>query len=238
MQNFNQKIVIDQRAFNFNDGCRLLKMRYKECPFEEIADFWDDILPMTFQEIARTFSNVEERRIAISCLGIDNLVKEVNPILVDSSTIEKTTTWVGEDGTMTEVKFQDTYELYKVTAEALGLKEGNRSSNGIENYYYVKCKDTSTDRNYLIWVDIDSVAMTNNPDLSVWSVDNSHRNKVTAIQAVAWTIQTDIPEGCIDKIVRQGDCILVKPKKDPCSYARQERHLSEKEYLTLIVAES
>ena len=59
---------------------------------------------------------------------------------------------------------------------------------------------------------------------------------LNAIQAIAWTIQTNIPEGGIEKIVRQGDCILIKP--NTTERFRGERHLTEKEYKELLVAES
>ena len=84
---------------------------------------------------------------------------------------------------------------------------------------------------FLIWVDLRSVWQTNG---SKGSFDES---KKSAIQCIAWTIQTDIPVGSIEKIIRQGDCILIKPngKYKPLSTAR---HLTEKEYKELIVAES
>jgi hypothetical protein len=46
-----------------------------------------------------------------------------------------------------------------------------------------------------------------------------------------------VPQGKIAKIIRQGDCILIKPKGkyEPLS---TPRHLTEKEYKTLLVAES
>jgi hypothetical protein len=98
--------------------------------------------------------------------------------------------------------------------------------------YYVKCKDTSTDREYLIWVDADGVNTTNGG--SRWDSSNTGLN---AINAIAWTIQVDVQKGEIDKIIRQGDCILVKPKAD-ATILDTPRHLTGEEYLTLLVAES
>jgi hypothetical protein len=99
----------------------------------------------------------------------------------------------------------------------------------------VKCKDTSTDREYFIWVDAQSVYRTNNP--KQWLSSSSNFSKeINPIQAIAWTIQTDIKEGGIEKIVRQGDCVLIKKKKN--SERGSVRHLTEKEYLKLLVAES
>jgi hypothetical protein len=55
--------------------------------------------------------------------------------------------------------------------------------------------------------------------------------------AIAWTITTNVPQGNIEDIIRQGDCILIKPqgKYEPLNRAR---HLTEVEYKTLISAES
>jgi hypothetical protein len=100
------------------------------------------------------------------------------------------------------------------------------------NSHYVRCKDTSTDREYLLWVDFDSVKITNG-----FNYFDNKGFEVNSIMAIAWTIQTNVPVGNIEKIVRQGDCILIKPKGkyEPLS---RERHLTEKEYRTLLVSES
>ena len=225
------KIIINNVEFDYDLGCRLFKMKYAECPKDELADIWNDIQPMTFTEIAQNFKSIEQRRVAIGCLGLDNLVAQIKPILVDKSSIEKTTTWVGEDGKLIETKFTDTYELYKVSKES--LLEGADNSY-IEDAYYVKCKDTSTDRDYLIWVDLGSVNRTNNPN----SWFNRDTHTINAIQAVAWTIQTNIEKNNIEKIVRQGDCVLIKPINSKSEKIGETRHLTEKEYRELLVAES
>jgi hypothetical protein len=64
------------------------------------------------------------------------------------------------------------------------------------------------------------------------------KNKVKAIQAIAWTIQTNIEKGNIEKIVRQGDCVLIKPKNSELPTLDTPRHLTEEEYRKLMVAES
>jgi hypothetical protein len=224
------KIIIDNVQFPYNEGCRLLKLKHDtECPFEQLEDIWNDIEPLTFKEIAQ-FENLEQRRVAIVCLGLDKLVKEVKPKLLNSKTLSKQTMWF-ENGELVTKKFKDTYELYEVSGKYFseGLKETWRR---VEDCYYVKCKDTSTDREYLIWVDLNSVYRTNNGN--GWDYE---KTKVNAIQCVAWTIQTDIEEGNIEKIIRQGDCILIKPKSLTKGSGRV-RHLTEKEYKELLVAES
>jgi hypothetical protein len=113
--------------------------------------------------------------------------------------------------------------------EALGLENnGNWVRNGF--LYYVKCKDTSTDREYMLWVDENGVRRAN--DLH-WS-----NGKIDAIHAIAWTIQTTYHKGDILSIVRQGDCVLVKPVEGARSSSWSQRHLTKEEYLTLLKDES
>ncbi len=225
------KLVINNVEFPFDLGCGILKLKHKECPMAELDAFWNDIVPLTFGDIAK-LPNLEQRRIGILHLGLDRIVSEVNPKLLSSKTLTKNTTWIDTNGELVEHTFNDTYELYEVKGGYFseGVKDNFRT---MEDCHYVRCKDTSTDREYLIWVNLRSVYTTNELG-DVWSFDKS---KINAIQCIAWTIQTDIPKGNIEKIIRQGDCILIKPKGKytPLSTAR---HLTEKEYKKLLVAES
>jgi len=225
------KIIINNVAFDYNIGCKLLKTKYKNEPFGNLDDIWEDIVPMTFKEIATEIKNLEQRRIAIGCLGLDQIVKEVNPTLMRSETLKKQTTWVTPEGNLETKQFNDTYELWKVDGNK--WSEGTDARWGADDVFYIRCKDTSTDREYLIWIDAVDVARTNNKD-GWFSSDKSKH--ITPIQAIAWTIQTDIEKGGIDKIVRQGDCILIKMKQDATK--GRVRHLTEEEYKTLLVAES
>jgi hypothetical protein len=163
-------------------------------------------------------------------LGLERLASEVQPKLLSKKTLKKSTNWVDENGKLVTTKFNDTYELYEVSGEY--FNEGLQGWNKMANAYFVKLKDTSTDRNYFIWVEPQSVYNTNNENR--WGYDIK---KINAIQCIAWTIQTNVPQGSIEKIIRQGDCILIKPngKYEPLDSAR---HLTEKEYKELLVAES
>ena len=225
------QIVINNQKFPYDMGCRLLKLKHKDCPMVELEDIWNDIVPLTFKEIAK-LPNIEQRRVGILCLGLERLASEVQPKLLSKKTLKKSTTWVDENGNLVTTKFNDTYELYEVSGEY--FNEGIDRWRKMDNSYYIKVKDTSTDRNYFIWVNPRSVYNTNNENS--WS--NSYDiSKINAIECVAWTIQTNLPQGSIEKIIRQGDCILIKPKGKytPLDSAR---HLTEKEYKTLLVAES
>jgi hypothetical protein len=228
----DMKLVINNVEFPFDLGCRVLKLKHKEnCPMEQLEDFWNDIIPLSFKEIAK-LTNLEQRRIGILHLGLDKIITDVNPKLLSKKTLSKTTTWIDANGELVEHKFNDTYELYEV--EGSYFNEG-LNGRGVESCHYIRCKDTSTDREYLIWVDLRSVYNTNELG-DRWQFDQI-KSEVNAIQCIAWTIQTDIPKGNIEKIIRQGDCILIKPKGKykPLSGAR---HLTEQEYKTLLVAES
>jgi hypothetical protein len=221
------KCVIESRVFPFEVGSRLLKLKYDKCPddFVELKDIWDTIEPMDFGDIITMSGNVEDRRVALSCYGIERLVKNVRPTLLDSQSITKKTTWVDSDGVLQEKEYVDTYELYSVAGSHLHLRDS-------DTYTYVSCKDTSTDRQYLLWVDAGNIARVNNVR-NPWITPEKYIN---AVQAIAWTIQTTLAMGSIKKIIRQGDCILVKPTKNPSLV--DVRHLTENEYRTLLVAES
>lgn len=244
-----QSIIIENQKFDFNEGCRITKLKYKECPFPELEGIWDDIQPLTFKEIAK-MPNIEQRRVAINALGLERLTKEVNPQLICSETIRKSTCWVNAEGELESHQFNDTYELYKVDGKYFGKNTTGWRNGGdaFPSCYFVKCKDTSTDRDYLIWVDINSVLATNDPTkFNRWdrlseTEERNLANRINPIMAIAWTIQTNLPIGCIDKIVRQGDCILIKPRipkgKKLDEIKVGERHLTADEYRTLLVAES
>jgi hypothetical protein len=216
------KIVIDNTEFDYNTGCRLLKTKYGNTTFNGLEDIWEHIVPITFKEIATDILNIEQRRIAVNCLGLEKIYEEVNPELIQSTTLKKETYWVDSDGNLVRKVFDDTYELYQVSGKVWSEGIVNSYTNDV---YFVKCKDTSTDRNYFIWVDRDGIARTNPKGV-----------EMNSIQAIAWTIQTDIELGGIEKIVRQGDCILIK--KTPDSKRGRVRHLTENEYRELLVLES
>jgi hypothetical protein len=225
------KIIINNTEFSYNIGCKLLKAKYRECPkwFNQ-PEIWDDIVPITFKEIA-SVENIEHRRIAISCIGLENLVKEVQPNMIGSETIKKRTTFVKSDGGLETINFEDTYKLFEVSGKSLGLTDREN-----RNFHYVQCKDTSTDREYLIWVDATSVYQTSS-NYRGWTTSSEDYGKmITPIQAIAWTIQTNIEKGGIEKLIRQGDCILIK--KNNQSVIGSTRHLTEEEYKELLVLES
>ena len=180
----------------------------------------------TFNEILNLV-NLEERRVALDCFGIQNLINSVKAIRVDKQTLTKKANYIDQNGKLITSSYTDTYELFKIDKALLNPKE-NKSTRGwrseIDEVHFVKCSCTSTGRIYLLWVDAQGVKNANGWD-----------SKINAISAIAWTIQTQVPQGKIEKIIRQGDCIFVKPTTtDEC----RTRHITEEEYRTLMVAES
>ena len=228
------KLVLNNVAFDYDLGCKIARLKYgDECPkvLSPLADFWNDIIPATFSDIAR-LENLEQRRIGIGALGIDKLISEVNPILIDKRTLDKTTTWVNGEGKLETIEYKDTYELYQVKGEV--FSQGLSRGQTMEDSFYVKCKDTSTDREYLIWIEPQSVFRTNREG---WYQRGERHKELNAIECVAWTITTNVPQGNIEKILRQGDCIMIKPQGN-YQLLGTPRHLTQVEYETLIVAES
>lgn len=238
------KIVIDNVVFDYNIGCRILKLKYETSPFPDLEDIWDDIVPMTFVDIAIELTNIEQRRVGINHLGLERLKDEVNPTLVSSQSLEKETMWVNSEGELVVKNYTDIYELYKVDGTKWATGVAGRGGNLVVDVFYVKCKDTSTNREYFIWIDDIGVYLTNNThdtngrklDRFSLSRKGGVGDKINPIQCIAWTIQTDIEEGGIDYLIRQGDCILIKTK--PKYNKGEVRHLTEKEYRELLRFES
>ena len=67
----------------------------------------------------------------------DRLVKEVNPKLMSSQTIKKQTTWVEADGNIVTREYEDTYELYQVSAEVWGEGLSTNQWQRPRNNYYI-----------------------------------------------------------------------------------------------------
>jgi hypothetical protein len=226
------KVVIDNLEFDYDLGIKLLKLKY-DTPIEGLENIWDSIETAKFTEICE-LENIEQRRVAINCYGLKRLHKELNAKLIDEKTIKKQTTWVLEDGTLETKQYDDVYTLYEIDGNIFN-KEPDLRWEKFRNEQYIVFKDTSTDREYLLWINNSSVYSTNNNDKYI---ERNRIYPITATQAIAWTITTNIPEGNIKEIIRQGDCILIRPKDNNLEKLTNFRHLTEKEYLTLLTNES
>ena len=48
------KLIVNNVEFPFDLGCRVLKLKHGEnCPMEQLQDFWNDIIPLSFKDIAQ-----------------------------------------------------------------------------------------------------------------------------------------------------------------------------------------
>lgn len=240
------QIMIDNALFDYNTGCRVLKSKHRDCPFDELKEFWDSIEPLEFKEVA-ALTNMEARRVALLYLGIESILEQANAKILVADTIAKTTQWVAEDGSLVTHNFDDRYELWTVSNDVL---LGSRNTGWS---YFVRMKDTSTDRQYLIWIDYQDVIRNSIPEFkATWDTMNNgdYDSRVGPIACIAWTIQTNVPVGKIKSIIRQGDCILVEPTDDFVQELRKdydpklgpfvypERHLTEAEYRKYLILES
>jgi hypothetical protein len=160
--------------------------------------------------------------------------------------MRKTALWVEADGSLVRKDYDDTYELYRVESQDLnvGMPTDKMSPSMLQELqqdrHFVKFRDTSIGKEYVIWVDIRSVYETNHPSRDANAIPKSNRDiepLVTPIMAIAWTLQTRIKEGGIESIVRQGDCVLMRKSKT-ADILSNPRHLKEYEYRKLLKNES
>lgn len=224
------ELVLQNVIFPLDLGKMLCKLGNIEIEGLDLSGTPD----ITFKDIAM-INNLEQRRIAVSLYGPDRISKEVGAEEVSSVTLEKSTEYVKDDGTSVTINFQDTYSLYRIHNKKLFGKQlgwGISDSPYRDYTYYVKCKDTSTDREYIIWVDIASVARAN--EISLWA----NEFVLDAIHCIAWTIQTDVIEGNIKQIIRQGDCVFIEPIDVTIKRKAIMRSITREEYINLLKVES
>ena len=240
------KIIIDNLAFPYESGLRILKAKYADCPMRELERIWDSIPELSFAYIIREFRDVERRRVAYAYLGLERMLQQLEPVSISRETVGKTTRWVEADGSFTERLYEDTYELFRVGWRQLYDGIDTQKASGVphsrfQDRYFVKCSDTSTGKGYALWVDIRDVYRTNNKGLAGDPAEEISPERlettVNPIQAIAWTIMTDLAPQDILAILRQGDCVLFR-KRPRCKRLPMERHLTEWEYRTLLREES
>lgn len=150
---------------------------------DEAEKLWNDptVKPFTAKEVFRLV-NQEQKYLLFSMIGPDQIEQEMEPTLIDSQTLVKrqpryvvegkdghkvTKRFKKDDLKEDMVEYEDTYELYFFDKSKLGTED---------NVYYVKCKDTSTNRQYYLYVD-----------------GTDERCKYDAVSAIAWTMRD--PEG-------------------------------------------
>lgn len=212
------ELVIDNVRFELNSlSLGVLKLKHTICPeyLLSVKDKFDEATPITVKEAISQLSNLEQRRVALKLFSVDQIVRDIKSKEVSRTTLSKKYLW--EDDSKGS-HYEDTYILYSLdSGDLLSESRSPRTSS----LYYLTFKDTSTDRNYLLWVD-SSIFIGRTPD---------------PIDAIAWSIQTTVPYNHVKAVIRQGDCILVET--DPnVKLLSNPRHLTKEEYLTLLKLES
>lgn len=241
------RVVISGFSFPGETGLRILKLRNETCPFPAWQEAWEVLPSLTFREITERIKDIERRRIAISFLGMERMMAQVESKKICEETIEKLTTWVDTHGQLKEHRYSDTYSLHRVSWETLygnlsgeTLRRLNQNQLQTMNQHFVKCNCTSTGNDYLIWVDLRQVYQTNHPEEDHEKLQRISLRRIEKmidpIEAIAWTFQTRLAKGSIEAIIRQGDCIIMRPSVDPI--LKQRRHLTGEEYRTLLRSES
>lgn len=146
----------------------------------EAKEVFDSVKPLTPKQIFKNYANnAEKRMVALSVCDPQDILANVDAELVDSQTVSKKQ-WktvlknksldVHNKKTYENLKpndieevfheYEDTYELYKIKPETIGINVADRinniinfdEKNQIDDVYFVKCKDTSTDRIYYLYV--------------------------------------------------------------------------------------
>lgn len=238
---------VDGRSgFSFSSALRLWKTKYKVLEdfkrgviihdeltefYNMIAEMWEDIKPVTVEE-ALEEENTENRRTYFSCIGVEDLFKQMKPKLLDRQEIKKKRKRWDDKNDSYEYNFTDVYELYQIPASKLFTKEQLKSVSGSlwnmqrTDAYAVRCWCTTTNREYWIYVPREAALGGR------WESDD---DKADAVRAIAWTIRTNISKP--ERIYRQGDIIVVKAS-DKSEVMAGVRHLSKDDYLKLMYSET
>lgn len=182
---------------------------------DHVQPIWDEIKPLTITE-AFAEKNIELRRLMFSCIGIEEMFKQLEPELIDRQEIDfKNKRWNKDNQPYFE-NIKDVYELYSIKGEKLFPEENDWRKQNFDTYA-VRCWCTTTGREYWIYV-------------PRWEGE-----KNDAVSAIAWTMQMTISNP--EYIVRQGDVIIAKASKDSVEY-KNPQHLTKEQYLTLLQSQT
>jgi len=191
------------------------------------------------RQLVRLFSGDANRlSAALRALGVNGLLRDRTPELIHQETLYKMIRFVGPEGNLDTMWIHDTYRLLRIVMEDVRVRDIR--DRPIENLtlYYVEFNDTSTGKLYRMCVDMRiPLSVKLNRDM-VELNPGEHLESMNAVDAIASSITTHVREGEIGKIIRQGDCILIKPLKSSENPVDFSRHLRGDEYRRLLVWES
>jgi len=133
---------------------------------KKVQTLYPKISPITVKE-ALSFANTEQRMTAMQFIDIEEIVEELEAVCVDKQTVTKKQTRWNTQAKPYEHIYNDTYELYKIQGEKMGLKKTWR---GTPDLFFVKCTCASTAKQFYLYV------------------PSEIGEKKDAITAIAWTM--------------------------------------------------
>lgn len=175
---------------------------------EEITETWNRVKPMTAKEALTRYPNMEQRMIALRYIGAEGMIKELNAELLDEKTITKKqeeTVFLGEGQpdhkkhkdaslwTKRIKEYDDTYKLYRIHTDEINSEDSGRANIEFEYIYICGMKDTSTDREYYIFVDPEVV-----------------EEEKDAIKAIASTLRVVDEEGNLSSPLSKEDYFALR----------------------------
>ena len=232
--------VSNREGFTLSEALSLWKTKYSDIKdlkkeiiiHESLEDFgnfieemWTSIKPVTVQQ-ALSKDNTEDRRVYFDCIGIENLFKQLDPMLLDRQAITKKRTKWDDNNDPVEYEFEDVYELYEI--DGWKLFDKDQWGRQPQPVYAVRCWCTTTNREYWLYV---------NQEAATGETWNRDKFSYDAIRAIAWTIRVDVAEENIERLYRQGDIIVAKIKEGS-PIMQWQRHISKEEYLTKLYSET
>ncbi|NJL15454.1 MAG: hypothetical protein HC913_22230 [Microscillaceae bacterium] len=177
---YTQKVKFDDLdtvlRLNKTKGLSLeavLKNFFSEEIRQQIKESFAGLPPFTVAEALR-LSNAEQRMAALGCFSPEavaqQMAAELKAVLVDKKTVQKKQVRWDAQLKPYQYVFEDTYELYKISGEALNLPNAWYERPDV---YYVKCQCPSTKRIYYIYVPMEV------------------GQQKDALAAIAWTMRFD-----------------------------------------------
>ncbi len=184
----HMKVVIDDTYFTMSHGKRLLKTRYPACVFPSIRRQWDDLRPMGFREILNTFEDPQERSVAIHCLPLSELLKDISGFVVSHESHSQDICVVNDDGSM---DIRQAFVHYRLACIPLSLLESSMvnvmSDEADPDQWFVLRHEMGSEIEHIRWIG------------SADPGDGSHPPK--PLEALSRNIRTYLAEGDISRIV-------------------------------------
>jgi hypothetical protein len=181
---------------------------------DEVKKVWNIIPDFTVAD-AFAIKNIEMRRVYFKAIGVIDLFKELDPVLIDTKVLKKSGTRWDENNEPVKYTINDKYELYLIDGKKLYPEEISLWRTARANTYAVRCWCSTTEREYWIYVPA-----------------NVGERK-DALEAIAWTVRLRLKNP--ECIYRQGDVIIAKAGHGS-TLERREYNLTAKEYKQLLVS--